>query len=234
VSTNVVQRYEQIGRNAALEALRDQAIEKAKTAAAGVGRIIVTDEASASRLTDALAHVKDGIKIAKAMLEGIVKPHRAAADAARQTFAPILSTLAEAEGLGKDSLQAYANEVARREAEERARLLVAAREAQERQQAESPDTEVPMLEPPPPAPPAQFHGRRAMSYETTVLRCEVVDWKAVQQYAPSLLRLDEAKAKSLYRVHADNGMVATAPSHPNGGVIMFGIRFWKEKTVAIR
>lgn len=232
-TTDLVQRFEQASRTAALQALRDQAIDRARTAAHAVGCIIVTDEASAAALTDALAHVKDGIKIAKAMLEGIVKPHRAAADAARQTFAPILSTLAEAEGLGKDSLQAYANEVARREAEERARLLVRAREAQERQQAESPDTEVPMLEPPPPAPPAQFHGRRAMSYETSTLKCEIVNCQALAALFPTMLLLDEAKAKAWFRTRERAAQVA-APSHPSGGVVMFGVRFWREKSRAIR
>ena len=72
-----------------------------------------------------------------------------------------------------------------------------------------------------------------MSYETTVLRCEVVDVHATAAYDQTLLRLDETRAKALCRGLGDVGW-AGAPGHERGGIVLFGVRFWKEKGVAIR
>jgi hypothetical protein len=222
-----------VAKRAAHLQLRDEALERASQAARTVSQMVVADEVSAARMVDMLAVIKDGTKIAKAKLEGVTRPFRAAEEEARMAFAPILAALRTAEENGKGSLWAYNSEKARREAAERERLLALAREAQAAQQAASPGAEVPMLEPPPPSPSAQTHGRRAMSYETTVLRCEVVDPKAIAAYDASLLKLDEVRAKALCRGMGDSAW-ATAPAHPLGGIVMFGVRFWKEKTVAIR
>lgn len=222
-----------VAKRAALLELRDEALERARSAAAIVSEMVVVDEVTAGRMVDMLALVKDGAKIAKAKLEGVTRPFRAAEEEARIVFAPILATLRTAEENGKGTLWAYTAERKRIEQAERDRLEAEARETQRRQQEAHPGVEVPALELPPPALPPQYHGRRAMAHETTVLRCEVVDPHAVAAYDPSLLKLDEVRAKALCRGLGDAGW-AGAPGHDRGGIVLFGVRFWKEKTVAIR
>lgn len=233
--STAIERYDPVdfARRAAHRELRDEALERASQAARVVSEMVVTDDESAGRMVDMLGIIKDGTKIAKGKLEGVLAPFRRAEEQARAAFAPILAVLRTAEENGKGSLWAYNAEKKRKEQAERDRLEREAREAQQRQQEANPGVLVPVLELPPPAPPPQHHGRRAMSYETTVLRCEVVDPHATVAYDPSLLKLDEVRAKALCRGMGEAGW-AGAPSHERGGIVLFGVRFWREKSVAIR
>lgn len=233
--STALEHYDPAGfaRRAAHLQLRDEALERAGQAARVVSEMVVTDDESAGRMVDMLAIVKDGLKILQGKYEGLVRPFEAAKEEIRVAIAPIKSVLKAAEENGKGSLWAYDAEKKRKAQEERDRLEAEAREAQRRQQEAHPGVLVPALELPPPALPPQHHGRRAMSYETTVLRCEIVDPHATIAYDPTLMKLDEVRAKALFRGLGEP-YSATAPTHERGGIVLFGVRFWKEKSVAIR
>jgi hypothetical protein len=70
-----------------------------------------------------------------------------------------------------------------------------------------------------------------MSYEVTKVECEVVDWLTLASTFPHWLKIDEAAAKAHFRQFENSDGLTT---HPDGGFIMGGVRFWRTKTIAVR
>lgn len=226
--------------------LADEAIERAKAAADVLGRITVTNDAEAERVSDQLALVKDGTKILRAKLDGVLAPLKRAEAAARSVFSPVRDLLEVAERGGKEALQGWLNEKRRQEQAERDRLEREAREAAARQReaaiadAEAKSAETgqhvepvipPPMEPPPTPITTRVQGRRSMTYETSTVCCEVVDMHEVVKFDPSLLKLDETRAKQLFRALEPGGAI---PVHPLGGYLLSGIRFWRESRVGVK
>lgn len=215
----------------AVEALKDEAIERASSVAEALRGIVVSDDREASRIADQLGVIKDGQKAAKSLLEGLTSPLRQAIDVARNAFAPVTKLLDEAEASGKRAISGWQQEKHRRAQEEQARLEREAKEAAERQRAAG-QPEAPPMEAPPPVVSSMVLGRRAATYETSVVCVEVVDPKLVVAFDASLMRLDETRAKAIYR-ELERAAAPMTP-HPSGGVVVHGMRFWRDKRIGVR
>jgi hypothetical protein len=225
-------------------ALRDEAIARATACATDLRSIVIASDGEAARVTDMVAVVKDGRRIADALLSGLVAPLKKATDAARYAFAPITDVLKDAEEQGKRGLRAWAAEKERQAAAIAAKLAAEAREAQERQQAElealwasgeavAPVPEPPPMEAPPPVvKPATTYGSRAMSFGTTEVQFEVVDIVELATHRPDLIEVRQAATKKMFR-EVEESLKGT-PQHELGGWVVNGVRCWRARNVAIR
>lgn len=241
-----------VAQEQAVEALKDEAVARAQTAASQLRGVVIADAAEAARVTDALAVVKDGSKVAKALLDGLTGPLKKATDAARFAFKPVQDALAEAEQHGKAALSGWAVAEQRRAAEEAARQ---AREAEEAARAQREALEAeraakaafegvdvddlpaapeppPMEVAPPVVKPTTVIGARAMSYATSTVKFAVVDMAEVARTRPDLLEVRTAAANAMFRGVEDS--LKDTPQHPDGGWVVNGVRFWRESGVAVR
>jgi hypothetical protein len=211
----------------AVEALTDPAVTRAREIAPQLRGIVVTNDKEASRVVDQLALVKDGQKAAKAIMLGMTSVLRRAGDAVRLAFGPACDDMDSAETAGKLALDAWDAEQRRKIREEQERLECQAREAAEAQRANG-QPEAPPMEVAPPRYVGPIHGCGATSYATTVVACEVVDIVKVATEHPEWLKLDEVKAKAAFRaLDKDRGVHSE-------GCTLSGVRFWREKSRAIR
>lgn len=225
-----VESLERVVHEQALEALGDEAIARARTVAPELVGVVITNDEEARRIVDLLAVVKDGRRAGKALLEGVTAPLRKAMEVVRAAFQNGIGDLDTAYVQGNAALDAWTAQEAVRLRREREALEAQARAAvaaQAAQGIQAPPMEVAMVQ-----VPTLVKGTNAVSYQTSVVWVEVVDWHAVVSFDPSLVRLDEVAAKALFR--------AIEKEHPGtdgygeGGVTLHGMRFWREQRRATR
>jgi hypothetical protein len=227
----------------ALETLKDAAIDRAFGAAGEIKGLVIATESDAKAMADHLGVLKDGQRIAKSLMDGLLAPLMRARNAVQGAFRPVFEVLEEAEKHGKNAIRAWNEHQERQQRLERERLEREAREAEARHRAEAaaalaagrpaPLEPPPMEPPPPPRPATVVAGKHTLTYEYSVLHVEVSDVHEVAAFDPSLLALDESRAKAIYRDIEKLGALPTE-THPLGGVVLHGMRFWIEKRVATK
>lgn len=211
----------------ALDAVQDQAVTLAKAAADALDGRIVQNDYEAAEVSDLILQAKSGLTTLRKSQKALREPYDAAVAQINGVLGPVMVELQRGAQGGQDALNLWGiwkqrRAVAEAEEKRKAAEAQAAADAALLGDDAAPAVEVVVEKPPP-----QTRGGSSISYETRVLKCELVN---PNECDPTWLDLNQVAAKAAFRFAIQRGEVQETAA----GVVFQGVRFWRETSVTTK